>query len=143
MTEKLSCHNCQAACCKGNPLLVMDLSTEEHDFMKRGGNILQTVASPELYDRPEAPYPISAQIDPSKGTISWVYSKEKLFEPLGAGLGRYALIGECNYLVTDSDGWEHCGVYDQRPAVCQKFEEGSKKCEVMREIQGVPLPMAE
>lgn len=111
--------------------------------MKRGGNVLQTVTGHEMYDRPKALYPVSAQIDPIKGTISWVYNEENLFKPLSAGMGRYALIGECQYLVKDDSGWEHCGVYDERPEVCQKFEEGSKKCELMRKIHGVPLPMAE
>lgn len=143
MNEKISCRNCEAACCKGTPVLVMELSERELTFMKQGGNTLQTIVAPTLHDQPQAPYPISAQLNTPENTISWIYNRESPSEPLKGGLGRYALFGECKYLVKDQDGWEHCGVYDERPAVCQKFEEGSEKCELAREIQGVPLPMAE
>ncbi len=143
MTEKLSCHNCEAACCKGNPLLLMNLSPDELGFMKEGGNKFIPVTEPAEHDRDKVIYPAGIQINPGGKSFNWVARVGNEYEPLPAGLGRYALLGDCKYLVTDENGWESCSVYDDRPQVCQDFEMGSPKCLQMREIQGVPLPMAE
>jgi len=118
----------------------MHLSAEEADFMKAGGNILQAVAEPVDYDRDDVIYPVSMHVYPDKKTFRWVAEKGREYEPLPAGIGRYLLAGACKYLGVDDNGWEFCTVYDRRPQVCSDFEEGSEKCLLRRQVQGVPLP---
>lgn len=111
--------------------------------MEKTGNKFYTVAKPEKFKRARVPYPISAEIDLATNTVKWNCDKENPFEPLEPNMGRYALIGSCKNLEKDENGLEYCGVYEDRPQVCRDFEVGSPKCKIMREIQGIPLPMAE
>ena len=138
--SEISCENCQAACCKGNPLLIMQLTAEEREFMGRPGNILQRVADPVPYDRDDVIYPAGMQINQERGTLSWLAEAGREYEPLPANYGRYALVGACKYLETDENGWENCGVYEERPEVCRNFEVASPKCQLLRIIQGVDDP---
>lgn len=130
--SEISCRNCNAACCKGTPFLVMQLSDSELAFMQDSGNVLQIIAEPKDYDRNDVRYPIGAQIHSSRGTLNWLYEKGRECEPLPAGFGRYALIGACKNLTTDEHGWEHCGVYDDRPEVCRNFGVATEKCVQVR-----------
>jgi Fe-S-cluster containining protein len=134
---EVSCQNCVAACCKGNPLLTMQLSTEEVAFMRAGGNVFQTVAEPADHDRDDVIYPVGMQVYPDRGTFQWQVERGREHEPLPAGFGRYALVGACKYLETDANGWERCSVYDQRPAVCRNFQLASPKCLTFRIREGV------
>ncbi len=141
MTE-VSCHNCRGACCKGNPLLVMQLSTAELELMKSNGNNFMTVAEPVDYDREKVIYPAGIQINAKRRTFNWLAERDREYEPLPAGLGRYALVGECKNLATDENGWEYCSIYNERPSVCRDFEEGGQKCRLLRMLSGVDIPLA-
>jgi Fe-S-cluster containining protein len=113
--SEISCQNCRAACCKGVPLLTMQLTAIEVKFMRAGGNKFQTVAEPLDHDRDKVIYPVGMQIYQERGTFQWIVEKGREYEPLPAGFGRYALVGACKYLATTEDGWEYCSVYEQRP----------------------------
>lgn len=134
---EISCQNCEAACCKGNPLLVMELSPPELAFMEEGGNEFQTIATPTQYDRKKVIYPTGMQINTAKGTFNWLAERGKEHQPLRAGFGRYALIGACKYLETDEDGWEKCGAYERRPEVCRNLVEAGLQCVSVRIRSGV------
>ena len=138
---EISCDDCNAACCRGNPVLTMQLSLKEVKFMKKGGNRIQTIVEPAGHVQEKARYPIGANIDPIRRTVRWIYLKGKETEPLPAGMGRYALFGECQYLETDENGHEYCGVYDNRPQVCRDFEMGGDKCQTFREREGLGTPI--
>jgi Fe-S-cluster containining protein len=138
--SEVSCENCQAACCKGRPALTMQLSSEEAEFMRRPGNLLQTIAEPANYDRSDVIYPISMQVYPEKNTFQWIVETGREYEPLSAGYGRYALLGACKYLVADENGRERCGVYEDRPEVCRKFEMRGRACRLMRVAAGIDAP---
>lgn len=141
MSEQLkNCQNCQAACCRGYPLLIMSLADEELVFMNRGGNRFQTIEKPAGHDRENVRYPAGAYIYPEKGTIQYIYEAGRSTEPLPANYGRYALLGDCQYLATDQNGWEYCSVYEERPQVCRDFEMGSPKCLSLRLLAGVDQP---
>jgi len=138
---EISCENCTAACCKGDPFIIMQLSKRELKFMKRPGNQFQTIVKPADHVQTNARYPVEAVINRERNTVQWVYMKGRETEPLPAGMGRYALVGACKYLEKDENGSEYCGVYERRPQVCQDFEMGSPNCETLRELAGVPIPV--
>ncbi|HET7827558.1 MAG TPA: YkgJ family cysteine cluster protein [Candidatus Saccharimonadales bacterium] len=138
MSGEVSCQNCRAACCKGRPALIMQLSPAELEFMRASGNILQPIEEPVDYDREDARYPIGiASVDNERRTIRWLFEAGRETEPLPSGMGRYALLGTCKYLETDEAGWERCSVYEDRPQVCRDFEEGSDKCLLLRKLEGL------
>lgn len=60
----------------------------------------------------------------------------KTAEYLEAGEGLYQMIGPCGFL----DDADRCAVYDDRPDICQKFEEAGSYCLDMRRAKKVPLP---
>lgn len=130
------CSSCFGACCIGPQ--TMQLSQAEKDRLTAAGSILQSIAEPADYDRSDVIYPISFKINPSRRTIQWVMEAANPYEPLPAGYGRYMLFGACGNLKQNTDGTAECGIYDQRPKVCQDFEAGSPKCQRMQEIT-VPL----
>lgn len=138
--SEIACTNCVAACCKGDPLLVMQLTKEELSFMARSGNQFQKIESPKPYDRDDVRYPIGARINPGRRTLNFMYKASSEYEPLPANYGRYALIGACKYLATDDNGWEYCSVYDERPGACQDFEMGGEKCQLIRTLKQVSPP---
>lgn len=142
---EVNCQSCSAACCKGPE--TMELTLEEASFMLRGGNTLITIAQPDDHDRENILYPQGWQMAPDDPTnprlAQPLVLKGSEFEPLAAGLGRYTLWGTCKYLETDTDGWERCGAYDQRPNVCKDFPVGSQKCRLMRVMAGVDEPTEE
>lgn len=112
--------------------------------MLRGFNKLITVAQPADHDREKVIYPRSYKTDennPNKRT--WTVEKAREYEPLAAGFGRYILEGTCAYLEVSEEGWERCGVYENRPKVCQDFEMGGEKCRLMRSLRGVDEPSEE
>ncbi len=115
----------------------MSLTAEERDFMRASGNAIQRVADPVDYDREEVIYPVSFKVHKRRNTLSWIVEKGREYEPLAANYGRYMLLGACKYLVTDENGWERCGVYDERPQVCRDFEMGSPKCLTLRQLAGL------
>ena len=135
--EAISCQNCVAACCKGG--LIVSLTMEEASFMLRGGNTLTTVAQPVGHNRDDVIYPVSYDLD-GLGRKTWLVESERPYEPLPAGFGRYILEGSCKYLVGTEGGIELCGVYEQRPKVCQDFMVGGEKCQILRVRQGVDMP---
>ena len=137
--SEISCQNCVAACCKGDPFITMQLSADEAEFMRECGNALQTIVEPADYDQPDARYPIGGRVYLDRGTIQYIYNKERPTEPLPAGFGRFALIGACKYLRTDEVGHEYCSVYDQRPEVCRNFPVGSEKCQSFRRKYGIDV----
>jgi Fe-S-cluster containining protein len=134
---EVSCQNCTAACCKGPE--IMELNSEDYTFMKRGGNILLTIAEPVNHDRGDILKPIGINFD--RGTA--ILAEDHEYELLKAGLGRYMLLGECVYLETTTEGLEQCGVYENRPAMCRSFEMGGDMCRHIRVNAGVDAPSAE
>src|SRR3989344_6532266 len=135
--SEVSCENCHAACCKGTPLLIMQLSPDELGFMRRPGNVFQTIAEPVNYDREEVIYPAGAEVNQEKGTLRWLAEPGREYEPLLASFGRYALFGACKYLEIDENGWEQCSVYERRPEVCRNFEMAGEKCLLLRMRHGI------
>ena len=108
--------------------------------METGGSLLQTVAEPVSYDRNDVIYPIAVNIDAQRKTVRWIAEKDRPYEPLPAGVGRYMLFGTCAFLQTDGAGWEYCGAYENRPGVCRDFEEAGPTCQILRLRQGVDTP---
>lgn len=139
MTE-VACNNCEGACCKGAPLLIMELSADELQFMEAGGNTLLTIAKPTDSDRANVIYPLSMQTNRERGTFNWLVDPDNMYQPLLANFGRYALVGTCRYLAPSLLGFDYCSVYDDRPGVCRNFQVGSDKCLLLRDIHGIPLP---
>lgn len=127
------CSECQAACCRANE--IFDLTFQEVAFMTRVGNKLLKVVLPSPKPRRDAPYPRGLEWDTETGMRTYYVDPERPTEPLSANFGRYVLLNDCKYLETDQDGWEHCGVYEERPGACQQFEEGGDKCHLMQQIQ--------
>jgi len=113
----------------------MELDVFEKTRLEAAGSILQTVASPEAYDREEVVYPVSMQINQDRGTISWLAEKGREYEPLRANYGRYMLMGACGNLRTSPEDWQFCAIYESRPKVCRDFEEGGATCLLMREVK--------
>jgi Fe-S-cluster containining protein len=117
----------------------MSLTLEELSFMLRGGNKLLTVEQPQTKDRENVIYPLGYEEYPDKpGVRKWLINPDNPYEPLAAGFGRYILLGNCAYLEVTEDGWERCGVYEDRPQVCRDFQMSSEKCVMLRERHGVP-----
>lgn len=132
--SEISCNNCQAACCQGNTLI--KLSRTELKFMEKGGNTFITVAKPKKRDRENVAYPQGYEID-EDGKQQLIYRKGHETYPLQRDYGRYLMLGECAYLAVDDSGWQHCSVYEDRPAACSEFEVGSYACRLLRVINGV------
>jgi Fe-S-cluster containining protein len=136
--EEINCHNCQAACCTGP--LPIELSQPEYDQMAAAGTVFITIAEPAAHDRSDVPHPAGVLIDegdPGK-------TRTRVIEtgghwPLAAGEGRYILLGKCANLRTFL-GWEHCGIYDERPRVCRGLEVGGFACRFIRQQQGIDSP---
>lgn len=137
--SEASCQNCNAACCKGVPLLTMELTAGELAFMQEGGNQFMTVAGPTDHDREKVIYPAGVQINQNRGTFNWLVEKGKKYKLLAAGYGRYALLGDCNYIATTGDNREQCSVYEQRPKVCRDLRVDSIKCLHLRIKNGARL----
>ena len=133
MAENL-CMSCTAACCKGP--ITLALTEEEHGQMIEAGTLLHTIAEPVDYDRDEILYPAGWRIDLEKKTMQMEVERGKEYEPLAAGLGRYTMFGACGNLV-EVDGVEQCGIYENRPQVCQDFEAGADKCNLLRMLAGI------
>jgi len=110
--------------------------------MLRGGNKLLTVAQPVDHDREGVFYPVAHRIDDKNPSAkTFILEKNREYEPLAAGLGRYVLPNDCTYLRTSDDGREYCGAYEDRPAVCRDFEVGGNKCQFTRVLRGMdPSP---
>jgi len=125
----------------------MDLTPKEAVFMRLCGNTLLTFVEADLLPQPKALYPRGWQMDeifPNNPRLATpIITPGDEYEPLPAGKGRYTLWGTCGYLIEDEDGWAKCGVYDERPEVCQNFPEGGEKCRLMRVVAGVDPPTAE
>jgi len=138
MTEKLSCENCKAACCKGTPMMVIELAADEAAQMREAGTDLMTVVEPKDHGQPTAIYPVGARLDDDGTQGEWELDPDNPFEPLKAGMGRYMMIGACGNLVVNKKGHESCGIYETRPAICAQFPVGSERCVSMRLLQGVP-----
>ena len=134
---EISCDNCRAVCCKGDPFLIMQLSDDELAFMQTSGNTFQTIETSVDYNRKDARYPIGGRIDQVRRTIRWIYEIGHETEPLPAGFGRYAMVGTCSNLMVTESGVEICGVYEARPQVCRDFAVASEKCVQLRQINGV------
>jgi Fe-S-cluster containining protein len=105
-------------------------------MMIAAGTDLRTIAEPVDYDRDDVPYPAGWSIDREKGTMRFMVDRKNPNEPLAAGLGRYTMFGTCGNL-TEILGVEQCGIYDNRPKVCQDFEMGGPKCLQLRQMAGV------
>lgn len=127
--EKISCETCKAACCQGGTI---ELTLEEAAFMIRGGNKLKTFAQPTDYDRDDVFCP-QTSFEDEQGQTQFVGTKESL----KAGLGRYFMLGACKYLEQAEEGWQKCGVYDDRPGTCRRFEAGGGQCLILRQVMGV------
>lgn len=140
--SEISCQNCEGVCCKGNRIIALTLG--ELSFMLRGGNKFVTVAPPVDFDREEVIYPTEVEYEDVKHkTFGWqlrktFFAPEGLeYYPLAAGFGRYIRENDCTYLVTDENGWQKCGVYEDRPQACQDFEEAGANCRFMRLEAGI------
>ncbi len=138
--NKISCDNCQAACCKGP--ITMDLATDEFEFMRDGGGLFHTIEEPANYDREQVRYPVSFTINKLRNTIQFFAETGNEYKPLPAGVGRYMLVGSCGYLIADSRGREYCSVYESkdRPVICGSFEEAGPKCVRVRLLRKIPDP---
>jgi len=119
----------------------MSLSAEEHEQMVGVGTEFISLAEPVDYNREKVPYPAGFEFAPEKPDhVRILVEKGREYAPLEAGLGRYIMLGACGNLET-IDGWERCGIYADRPQVCQQFEAGADTCLLLRERAGLaPIP---
>ncbi len=118
----------------------MELTAAEHESMAARGTTLQTIAEPVDYDRLNVLYPTALPIDEETQEADLSAAGSEELAPLAAGMGRYILHGTCGFLKTTDTGWEHCGAYRKRPAVCRNFAMGGSTCKLMRVMAGVDTP---
>lgn len=117
----------------------MSLSSEEHEMMVAAGTTLVTVLDPVDHDREDAIYPVGAEIDERRLTVTLPDGQEIQTQPLEAGLGRYVMFGACGNL-TNVLGVEQCSIYDKRPQVCREFKVGKTGCAILRRQAGLETP---
>lgn len=130
--QEINCGNCKpvSACCQGGTI---ELTLEEASFMLRGGNRLRTIAQPAPVDRDNVFCPgAGIEDEDNPGTIKLIGT----FQPLAAGLGRYFMPKPCVFLEPTEDGGQQCGVYDDRPFTCRRFEVGGDQCVLLRQVYG-------
>lgn len=107
--------------------------------MIRGGNKLRTIAQPADVDREDVFCPTASIKDDEDPRYLRLLGTT---QPLSAGLGRYFMLSPCAYLEPTEDGGQQCGVYEDRPFTCKRFEVGGSQCEILRQSFGVD-PMTE
>jgi Fe-S-cluster containining protein len=127
--QLVSCDNCVGACCRARTQL--ELNRREVRFMKAGGNKLIKIH--EIIDKTQV---VEVQIDTGRrrleqGVLCKVVKVERV--TLTGGYGLFMLENDCAYL-DGGEGSPKCKVYDNKPGICNEFEEGGPGCLAGRKI---------